>query len=84
MAQMNAWSKQTIIVRNFPVKVYVNSDHTQAILFYQFGRYSSLICHDKQQDVLDFVIDFLLGNSNNIISIGNYVSSFEDTAIIAA
>lgn len=76
---MNRWTKHVIIVREFPVKLYVRNDNKQAYIFPLFGRYNGLY---SDANVLDFATDFLLGNENNIVSFQGYMNSFEDTAVI--
>lgn len=74
---MNGWTKHVITKQGFPVKVYIKAD--SAVIFYCFGRYTKC---QSDSNVLDFVTDFLLGNSQNVISFGNYMNCMEDTAVI--
>ena len=80
---MNKWTKHTLVVNGSPVKVYVNSNKTEAVMFFLFGRYSRLSCHNSNRDVLDFATDFLIGNDvAHPITYSNYVSGQEDTVSI--
>ena len=75
------YTKHTIMVDGFPVKVYVHKDRHQAYIFPLFGRYNGLW---SDQDVLDFATTFLLcaGRNDNVVSFQSYLNSQEDTAVI--
>ena len=80
---MDNWTKTVIMVGDAPVKAYINTERTEAVLFYSFGRYSRLGCYNSPGvDVLDMTVDFLLGSENNVVSFSSYVNSLEDTVSI--
>jgi hypothetical protein len=77
---MNNWTLNVIMVKGFPVKVYVNLHKNEAVLFFLFGRYTRL---SSDINVLDFATDFLLNTHHNgFISYSAYLSNMEDTAVI--
>lgn len=76
---MKNFTLHTIMVGEFPVKVYVHKDGHQAYIFPLFGRYNSIW---SDGNVLDFATTFLLGHSNNVVTFNAYLSSMEDTAVI--
>ena len=77
---MNKYTKHIIMVKGFPVKVYVTDDNQTAYLFFCFGRFARL---RSDVNALDFATDYLFGKpQNNVISFQAYKSSQEDTAVI--
>lgn len=74
---MNGWTRHIITKQGFPIKVYIKEN--SAVIFYCFGRYSKCQSDDN---VIDFVTDFLFGNGQNFVSFNSYVSAIEDTAVI--
>ena len=77
---MNKWTKHTLMTKGFPVKVYINSGNTQAIIFPLFGKYYKL---GSDVNVLDFAVDFITNaHADRTLTHANYLNSLEDTAVI--
>jgi hypothetical protein len=74
---MKNWTKQIMMVKGFPVKLYVNPTNTQAIVFQSFGRYYRL----SSENVLDFATTFLFAKRSNIVSFAAYKMSSEETVL---
>ena len=73
------WIKHVVYKSDFPVKIYVDQDDKTAVIFFLFGRYSVL---RSDKSALDFAVDFILGNPNNVVSLNSYLNSLENTVII--
>lgn len=74
------WTKHVIYKQGFPIKVYVNEDNTRAVMFFCFGRYSTL---RSDVSALDFAISIIFHKGNNgVLTFEAYNISMEDTAII--
>jgi hypothetical protein len=77
---MNNWTLNTLMVKGFPVKIYVNLHKNEAVIFFLFGRYARL---SSDKNVLDFATDFLINTHNNgFMGHSAYLSSLEDTSVI--
>lgn len=77
---VSKWTKHIIEVKGFPVKAYVNSNNTEAVLFFLFGRY---MCLRSDINVLDFTTNFLVGRDTSYpVTYSNYLNGQEDTAVI--
>lgn len=72
------YTLHTIIVETYPVKVYVNSSNTMAIIFPLFGRYFRV---NSDVNALDLATSLLFHTSNNV-TYSAYTNSLEDTVSI--
>jgi hypothetical protein len=73
-------TKHIIDVQGNQVKLYVNADNSQVVVFPPFGRYYKL---SSDTDAMTFALTFLIAkNNNNVVTLASYMSRNEDTAII--
>lgn len=72
------YTLHTIIVETYPVKVYVNSSNTMAIIFPLFGRYFRV---NSDVNALDLATSLLFHTSNEL-TYNAYLNSLEDTVSI--
>lgn len=73
------FTKHVVKKDGVQIKIYVNADNSQAVIFTAFGRYFKL---SSDVNVLDFATTFLLAKPNNVVSFESYQSSLEGTALI--
>lgn len=81
---MKNWTLHIIKIESVPVKVYVNSSNTMAIVFPLFGRYYRVNSDVNALDLLTSVLFHTTINdiAYNTITYSAYLNSLEDTAVI--
>ncbi len=77
---MKNWTLITLMTDGMPVKVYINKTDDHAVIFPLFGKYFQL---RSDKSVLDFATEFVVSKHGNVVTFESYLSSGEDTAVIA-
>jgi hypothetical protein len=75
------WTRHTLVSGDISVKIYVNSENTQVVVFPNYGKVFKL---SSDTGALDFATTFIFAKNNNVISFWAYTTRNEETALIAA